>query len=67
MTESPEKIYHIYAKGKCIYHNLSEEKFAEIWDDLHRMVDLLEMNISKSDLDYEELTYHKNLSLNSSY
>ena len=50
-----EKIYHIYAKDQCIYHSLSEKKFAEIWDMLHKMVDLLGVTISKEDLQYEEL------------
>jgi hypothetical protein len=61
-----EKIYHIYAKGQCIYHSLSEEKFSETWEMLHRMVDLLGVTISKEDLEFEEL--HSNTrSLNSSY
>jgi hypothetical protein len=62
-----EKIYHIYAKGQCIYHSLSEEKFSEIWEMLHRMVDLLGVNISKEDLDYEEVHANKLIPLNSSY
>jgi hypothetical protein len=62
-----EKIYHIYAKGQCIYHSLSEEKFSETWEMLHRMVDLLGGNISKEDLDYEEVYENKLIPLNSSY
>jgi hypothetical protein len=52
-----EKIYHIYAKGQCIYHSLSEEKFTEIWEMLHRMVDLIGANISKKDLEYEDSSH----------
>jgi hypothetical protein len=62
-----EKVYHIYAKGRCIYHSLSEEKFSEIWDMLHRMVDLLGKNVSTEDLTYEELLVNKEVISNSSH
>ena len=62
-----EKIYHIYAKGQCIYHSLSEEKFSEIWEMLHRMIDLLGVNISEKDLEYEEVYTNNLIPLNSSY
>jgi hypothetical protein len=63
-----EKVYHIYAKDQCIYHSLSEEKFAETWDMLHRMVELLgDSEIEKKDLTYEELYVNKELILNSSH
>jgi hypothetical protein len=62
-----EKIYHIYAKGQCIYHSLSEEKFSEIWEMLHRMIDLLGVNISAKDLEYEEVYVNNLIPLNSSY
>jgi hypothetical protein len=62
-----EKIYHIYAKGQCIYHSLTEEKFSEIWEMLHRMIDLLDINILENDLQYEELCINKEVTLNSSH
>jgi len=62
-----EKIYHIYAKGKCIYPNLSEEKFSETWDMLHLMVEFLDLNITKEDLQYEELISNRETILNSSH
>ena len=62
-----EKMYHIYAKDRCIYHNLSEKKFSETWDMLHKMVEFLGANISKEDLQYEELILNKESVLNSSY
>ena len=65
--ENFEKIYHIYAKDQCIYHSLSEKKFSEIWDMLHKMVDLLGVNVSKEDLQYEELIVNKEAILNSSH
>jgi len=65
--EANEKLYHIYAKDKCIYHNLSEGKFTETWDMLHRMVDLLDLNIDSNDLQYEEVILNKLVTQNSSY
>ena len=62
-----EKVYHIYAKDQCIYHSLSEEKFSETWEMLHRMIELLGKNVSKEDLSYEELYVNKELILNSSH
>ena len=62
-----EKIYHIYAKGQCIYHSLSEEKFSETWEMLHKMIDVLDVDISKEDLQYEMLYVNKLIPLNSSY
>ncbi len=62
-----EKVYHIYAKDKCIYHSLSEEKFSETWEMLHRMVDLLGKDIEKDDLQYESLFVNKEVVLNSSH
>jgi hypothetical protein len=46
---------------------LSEEKFSETWDMLHRMIEFLDMNIKKEDLTYEELHVCKEISLNSSH
>jgi hypothetical protein len=62
-----EKIYHIYAKNRCVYHSLSEEKFSETWEMLHRMIDVLDVDISKEDLQYEMMYVNKLIPLNSSY
>ena len=62
-----EKVYHIYAKGRCIYHSLSENKFSETWEMMHRMVDLLNLDLTKEDLSYEELYLNKEVLLNSSH
>jgi len=59
-----EKIYHIYARGQCIYHSLKEEEFKTTWIALSRLADLL---ANSSELSYEELIINKELSLNSSY
>jgi hypothetical protein len=62
-----EKIYHIYAKGRCIYHSLPEKNFSETWDMLHRMVELLDIGIKKEELNYEELLVNKQVIIESSY
>lgn len=59
-----EKIYHIYARGQCIYHSLKEEEFKTTWVALNRLADLLS---SSSELSYEELMSNKEIALNSSY
>jgi hypothetical protein len=62
-----ETLYHIYAKGECIYHSLSEEKFSEIWDMLHKMIELLDSNFSEEDLQYEKVSINKLITQNASY
>lgn len=47
--------YHIYAKDRVLYCNLSEEDFEEKWELLHVMVDLLDSRYSKEDLSYIRL------------
>jgi hypothetical protein len=59
-----EKIYHIYARGQCIYHSLKEEEFKTTWTALSRLADLLS---NSSELSYEELAVNKEVSLNSSH
>ena len=59
----PHKIYHIYARGQCIYHSLKEEEFATTWVALNRLSDLLS---GSKELSYEELTVDKELILSSS-
>lgn len=59
-----EKIYHIYARGHCIYHSLKEEEFKTTWEALSRLAELIS---DSSELSYEQVTANKELSLNSSY
>jgi hypothetical protein len=59
-----EKIYHIYARGHCIYHSLKEEEFKTTWVALNRLADLLS---NSSELSYEELAVNKEVASNSSY
>ena len=44
--------YHIYAKDKVLYYNLSEDDFEEKWELLHVMIDLLDSRYNKEDLSY---------------
>ena len=53
-----EKIYHIYARDKCLYSNLKEEEFNKTWETLNGMVGLMKTDYEVSDLNYEELTVH---------
>jgi hypothetical protein len=59
-----DKIYHIYARGHCIYHSIKEEEFRTTWTALNRLADLIS---DSSELSYEELIVNKELALNSSY
>ena len=61
------KIYHIYAKDKCLYHSLNVEEFHKIWDELNKMVGIMKTDYNESDLSYEELTVNKGMSLESSH
>ena len=47
-----EKVFHIYAKDRCLYHNLGLEDFQEKWEMLNVMVGLLKTDYQEEDLDY---------------
>ena len=49
-----EKVYHIYAKDKCLYRSLKEEEFQKIWSTLKGMVGLMKTDYILEDLSYEE-------------
>ena len=40
-----EKIYHIYAKDKCISHSIKEEDFDKVWKEIKGMVGLMKLTI----------------------
>ena len=46
-----EKVFHIYAKNRCLYHNLGLEDFQEKWEMLNVMVGLLKTDYQVEDLD----------------
>jgi hypothetical protein len=54
-----EKVYHIYAKEKCLYHSLKEEEFYKTWNTLITLVDLTSSEYQREDLNYEELIVNK--------
>jgi hypothetical protein len=62
-----EKIYHIYAKERCLFHSLKEDEFDVTWNTLKNMVDLVQTEYSVEDLSYEELTVAKKVIQESSY
>jgi hypothetical protein len=63
----PQKIYHIYAKDKCLFHSVKEEDFQITWNTLNQLVGLMHTDYCVEDLSYEELTISKELCLNSSH
>jgi hypothetical protein len=65
MTDS--KIYHIYAKDRCLFHSINEDEFEVTWRTLKNMVGLMKTDYNIEDLSYEELMTSKDLNLNSSH
>jgi hypothetical protein len=62
-----EKVYHIYAKDKCIFHSLKEEQFKITWNTLKSLIQILDTHYVGEDLSYEELIIDKKIILNASY
>ena len=62
-----EKVYHIYAKDRCLFHSIKEEEFEVTWKTLRNMVGLMHTDYEVSDLSYEELMVNRKISLESSY
>ena len=50
-----EKSYHIYAKDRCLFHNIKEEEFSVTWNTLKGLVGLLKTDYTLEDLSYEEV------------
>jgi len=67
MEELMEKIYHIYAKDKCLFHSIKEEEFQTTWNTLKNMVGIIKTDYSVDDLSYEELMVNRKVSLDSSH
>lgn len=61
-----DKVYHIYAKDKCIYHSLKEDEFQQVWNTINRLVEIY-TEVDSKDLQYEELTLNKQIAIESSY
>jgi len=62
-----EKIYHIYAKDKCLLHSIKEDEFETTWSTINNMVGIMKTDYVVEDLSYEELILQKEISLNSSH
>jgi len=62
-----EKVYHIYAKDRCLVHSIKEEDFHATWTTINNMVGIMKTDYAVEDLSYEELSIHKDVSLSSSY
>jgi len=62
-----EKVYHIYAKDRCLFHSVKEDEFSITWNTLKGMVGLMQTDYTVDDLTYEELTVNKEAQNNSSY
>ena len=62
-----EKIYHIYAKDRCLFHSVKEEEFQTTWSTLNNMVGIMKTDYNIEDLSYEELVLNKEVILSSSH
>ena len=62
-----EKVYHIYAKDRCLFHSIKEEDFEVTWNTLKNMVGIMRTDYEIDDLSYEELMVSRNVSLEGSY
>jgi hypothetical protein len=62
-----EKVYHIYAKDRCLFHSIKEEEFTTTWNILNHMVGIMHTDYVVDDLSYEEVTSNKEIALNSSH
>jgi uncharacterized protein YpmS len=62
-----EKVYHIYAKDRCLFHSIKEEDFRTTWETLNNMVGIMKTEYTSDDLSYEELVVNKQTLLDSSH
>jgi len=62
-----EKLFHIYAKDRCLFHSIKEEDFNVTWNTLKGMVGLMQTDYTLEDLSYEEVTVNREAQSNSSY
>ena len=45
-----EKVFHIYAKDRCLFHSIKEEDFNVTWNTLKGMVGLMQTDYTIEDL-----------------
>ena len=53
--KTKEYRFHIYAKDKCLFHNLQQEDFVNKWETLKGMVGLMKTEYKVEDLSYEQV------------
>ncbi len=53
------KVYNIYIRGECVYHNLPEREFKSTWKQLNGMVGLMKTEYSEKDLSYRYSEVYK--------
>ena len=56
-----EKIYHIYARDKCLMQSLKEQEFLPAWRAVQSMIAIVNTEYKIEDLSYEELLVNKEL------
>lgn len=66
-TTKPTKLYHIYAKDKCLMPCVKEEDFSVTWNTVKAIVGLMQTDYHSEDLSYEEVTVNKVASEDPSY
>lgn len=49
----PEKFYHIYLRGKCVYNCLDKKRFTNTYNTMREMVELLDTEYDVEDITYE--------------
>ena len=62
-----EKVFHIYAKDRCIMHSVKEDEFPTVWNTLNNLVGIMKTDYERDDLAYEETYVNRETVLNSSY
>jgi hypothetical protein len=62
-----EKIYHIYAKNKCLLHSVKEEEFGVTWKTLNNMIGLMKTDYTTKDLVIRRINYKQESIINSSH
>ena len=60
-----EKVFHIYAKDRLLYHSLREEEFRKVWKGLNNMVGLMKTDYEINDLNFVELPPPRNGNMSS--
>ena len=62
-----EKMYHIFAKDRCLFHSLKEDEFDTTWKTLRNMVGVMKTDYNVEDLSFIELNVDKEMVQNSSH